>query len=92
MVAQDRRENRDDDALMAKWIEPDPTRGGRADARLKEFGVHIWALAGYASPGQCDPVTLASAYNIPWEAAEAALAYYERHSVISEARIAANSD
>jgi len=91
MVAQDRREIRDADELIAKWIEPDPIRGGRADARLKQFGVQVWALAGYAPLGEADPIKLAIAYDIPVEAAEAALAYYERHSVIIEARIADNS-
>lgn len=81
----------DHDKLIEKWIEPDPVKGGRAEFRLKEYGVHMWALAGYLRAVDGDIAEVARAFDVPVEAAQAAAAYYKRHKVVIDDRIAANS-
>lgn len=76
--------------LIARYIEENPTKPGSADARLIGYGVPVWALIGYlpAVGGQARKV--AADYDLPVEAVEAALAYYEQHRAVIDARIAAN--
>src|SRR5438128_1872367 len=40
---------RDDERLIDRYIDPDTGRyaHGRADARLRESGTHVWALIGH---------------------------------------------
>jgi uncharacterized protein (DUF433 family) len=83
--------NADQDKLINEWIEPDPIRGGAAEFRLKRYGVHMWALAGYLRAVDGDIAEVARAYDLPVEAVQAAAAYYERHKVVIDDRIAANS-
>jgi len=89
MVAKSRDESRGQDALIEKWIEPDPYRPGLANARLKEYAVHVWALIGYLPAVDNDVAVAAHDYDVPTEAVEAALAYYARHKALIDDRIAA---
>jgi hypothetical protein len=73
-----------------KWIEPDPWRPGAFDVRVREYGVHVWALIGHAKATGRSAADVAGDYEIPVEAAEAAFAYYEQHQAIIDARIEAN--
>jgi uncharacterized protein (DUF433 family) len=74
-----------------EWIEPNPQRPGAADMRLKEYGVPVWALIGHLEVVNGDITLVARDYDIPGEAVDAALAYYNRHKAVIDARIAANS-
>jgi uncharacterized protein (DUF433 family) len=80
-----------DDDLIKRYIEPDPHRSGPAYARLKESGVHVWALVGHwqATGRETEPV--AQDYELPREAVQAALAYYRRHTAAIDAHLAANA-
>lgn len=90
MVAQDRDEAAETDALIEAWIEPNPYRSGAADVRLKEYGVSVWAIVGYLQGVGGDAERVARAYDVPVAAVRAAQAYYARHSAVIDARMAAN--
>ena len=90
MVAQGRDEAVEASALIDAWIEPDPYRSGKAEARVREYGVHVWALIGHMPIATWDAEEVARAYAIPIDAARAAHAYYARHAAVIEARIEAN--
>jgi uncharacterized protein (DUF433 family) len=77
-------------ALIDRWIEPNPHRPDPAEAVLKSYGVSVWALVGYLAMVCGDAARVAQDYEIPLEAVEAALAYYRRHQPLIDARIAAN--
>jgi uncharacterized protein (DUF433 family) len=80
----------DEDALIEKWIEPDPNRPGAAHYWLKGYGVHVWALVGHFK-GVGDVATVAKDYDVPVESVEAVLAYYKRHKAVIDDRIAWNA-
>ena len=76
--------------LIHKYIEQDPYRPGKADARIKNEGVHVWALIGHMPEERRDATEIALAYRLPLEAVHAAIAFYERYRCIIDDRIAAN--
>jgi uncharacterized protein (DUF433 family) len=76
--------------LVARWIEPNPHRPGVEDAILVDYGVSVWALIGYLAMVENDVARVAADYEIPLEAVEAALAYYQEHKSAIDARLAAN--
>ena len=81
-----------DGELITRYIELNPQRPGIDRARLKDYGVSVWALIGYlkqATGG--DIARVAADYDVPIEAVEAALAYYRRHPAAIDARIAATT-
>lgn len=77
----------DDSSLIARYIDESPVYGGIADARLRDYGVSVWALVAYylAADGSIDVV--AHDYDVPREAVQAVLAYYRRHQCFVDARI-----
>ena len=79
------------DALIAEYIELNPDRPGLDHARLKEFGVAVWALIGYLRGADDDIDGVAADYEVPREAVLAAIAYYERHRALLDHRIAVNN-
>lgn len=91
MVAQGRDEAAEASALIDAWIESDPYRPGEADVRLREYGVHVWALIGHLLGMNGDVDQVARDYVIPVDAVRAARAFYARHTTIIDARIAANA-
>ena len=78
--------------LIERWIDPGSRQYGRAEARLKRYGVSVWVLMSYWYYGQGDIDVVAGAYNLPREAVEAALAYYRQHQKYIDARILLNED
>ena len=88
-------EQRDEDALIARWLEPHPYKGGKAEYRVAGRGVQMWALASYFRTDdgpKADYLDQAArAYDLPREAVEAALAFYRRHQVIIDDRMDANA-
>jgi len=81
----------DPDALIARYLEPNPHKPGPADVWLKDYGVSVWALVGYWQAAGHDARRVAADYEVPLEAVEAALAYYKRNHAIIDARLAANA-
>ena len=79
------------DVLITEYIELNPDRPGLDQARLKESAVAIWALIGYLRGTNGDVDRVAADYEIPREAVEAAIAYYERHRALLDHRIAINN-
>jgi uncharacterized protein (DUF433 family) len=79
-----------EDALIAEWIEPNPDKGGRDEYRLRRYGIAVWAIAGYWRAGERDVERVARDFAIPRDAAEAALAYYKRNTVVLDNHLDAN--
>ena len=77
--------------LIQQYIEPNPHKPGIEEARLKEYGVPVWALIGYLPAVRGERSQLARAYGVPVEAVEAAYQYYLRYRAVIDARIAANN-
>jgi uncharacterized protein (DUF433 family) len=77
--------------LIERYITEDPYRPGPAEARLATFGTHVWAIVSYYQQAvHCDLDQVAGDYAIPREAVEAALAYYQAHKQVIDARILLN--
>ncbi len=77
--------------LIDRWIEHNPHYPGKADARLRDYGVPVWALIGHARAVSGDSAQVARDYDLPLEPVEAAFAFYERHQAIIDDRIEANT-
>jgi uncharacterized protein (DUF433 family) len=75
--------------LIDRYIDSSPY--GIADARLRDYGVHVWAIIGQlrVATGGVDEV--AQDYRVPPEAIKAALAYYEQNKEYIDARLLLNS-
>lgn len=85
--------SQDQQRLIEQYIDLNTDRypGGRADARLREYGVPVWALIGQLRAIGGDLDQLAADYELPREAVEAALAYYDQNRQYIDARIALNA-
>jgi uncharacterized protein (DUF433 family) len=78
--------------LIDTYIEQDPYKPGPAGARLKSTGVPIWALISYYKRAVHEDIEqTARDYELPREAVEVALEYYDRHKKLIDARITLNS-
>ena len=83
----------DDARLIERYVEPNGDRypAGRADARLRDHGVSVWALVRHLRAVGGDIDQLAEDYALPREAIEAALAYYRRNKDAIDARLLLNT-
>jgi uncharacterized protein (DUF433 family) len=77
--------------LITRWIEPHPWKDDPAEARLREQKISVWALIGALRMYDGDPAQVAEGYQIPLEAMQATLAYYQQHQCAIDARLAANA-
>jgi len=82
-----------DQELIDRYIDAEWDRypSGRADARLKDYGVPVWALIGQLQAIGSDLDQLAADYELPREAVEAALAFYRQNKKYVDARLLLNS-
>lgn len=80
-----------EEQLIERYIELNPHKAWLAEARLKDYGIAVWALVGYLPAVGNDLAQVAADHEIPREAVEAALAFYRRHQALIDARLAANS-
>lgn len=78
-----------DQQLIDQFIQIDAA-GGCADARVMNYGVPVWALVGYWQVNGRDIDVVAKDYELPREAVQAAMAFYERHREVIDARMLAN--
>jgi uncharacterized protein (DUF433 family) len=78
------------DALIAAYIEPNPHHAGADEARLKGYGVSVWAIVDTYQTAKGDLAQVARHYEVPVEAVEAAITYYVKHRVVIDNRRAAN--
>jgi len=78
--------------LIERYIDLDTERyaGGRADARLKESGVSVWAIVAFLPVYDSDIARVADHFSISETEVHAALAYYHRNKAYVDARIALN--
>jgi uncharacterized protein (DUF433 family) len=83
----------DEQQLIERYVDPEWDRfpGGRADARLRDSGVPVWALVAHFGATGNDPVQLARDYHLPRSAVEAALAFYRQNKEYIDVRILLNS-
>lgn len=79
-----------DTELIELYVDASPSVGGAAEARLRRSWVPVWAVIGQIPVAGNNVESLAEAYDIPAEEAEAALAYYRRHRDVIDARLDAN--
>jgi uncharacterized protein (DUF433 family) len=82
-------EGGDAQLLIKRWIAPNPHRP--SEVVLKEYGVAVWALVGYARGVDGDVAEVARAYDLPPDAVRAALAYYRQFPLQIDAKLAANA-
>jgi uncharacterized protein (DUF433 family) len=80
-----------DDELIARYISIYPHRPYAEEARIAEFGVPVWALIGALPQVNHDLDELARAYDIPRQAVDAAIAWYQRHRDLIDARLLLNN-
>jgi uncharacterized protein (DUF433 family) len=82
----------DEEQLITRFIDLDTDRysGGRADARLKDSGVAVWAIVAFLHVYDNDVARVAEHFTIAEAEVEAALAYYRRNRKFVDARIALN--
>jgi uncharacterized protein (DUF433 family) len=91
MAASPQRSDLDEQHLIEKHISLEYERyGGRADARLKESGVSIWAIVAYLEMYEGDLDKVAWSFELSQEEMDAALAYYRRNKKYIDARITLN--
>lgn len=76
--------------LIEAYIERDPLRPGRDEARLKQYGIAVWAVIGALESVGGDVEDAAAEHDISPDAVRAALAYYERHRELIDNRREAN--
>jgi uncharacterized protein (DUF433 family) len=75
---------------MSACTELNPQKPWSAEARLKQYGIPVWAIVGYL-PVYEDLDEIARGYDVPRAMVEAAAAYYRRHKGAIDARIEANN-
>ena len=80
-----------DQELIDRYIELNPNRPGRAEARVSGYAVPVWALVGHLEAVHGDVGQVAHDYRLPRGVVEAALAYYRRYTTLIDARLEANA-
>jgi uncharacterized protein (DUF433 family) len=82
----------DEQRLIERYVDLDTGRfaGGRADARLKDSGVSVWAIVAILPVYRDDVARVADHFSISVDEVEAALAYYRRNNKYVDARLTLN--
>ena len=70
--------------LIEQYIEPDDNP---VTAWVRGYGVPIWALIGYLRVVDGNIEQVATDYDLPRDAVEAAIAYYNRHRQAIDAKL-----
>ena len=78
-------------SLVARWVEANPDDPWEGEARVKATGVPVWALIGYLPAVGNDVEQVAIDYELPVEAVEAAVAYYNKHRTAIDVRLEQNA-
>lgn len=79
-----------DQALISRWIVPNPHKPDPAEAWVLPAHLSVWAVIAQLELDGWDLSGIADWYELPREAVEAANAYYRQHPVEIDARIARN--
>lgn len=75
--------------LITEYID---SSSSPSEARLRKYGVHVWALIGYLRAVGDNVDQVAADYEVPRAAVEAAIAYYQRHRANIDARLILNAE
>jgi uncharacterized protein (DUF433 family) len=78
------------DELIGHWITRNPHKSDPAEAAVLPRRTSVWVVIGQLQLDYGKAESVAGAYDLPVEAVEAALAYYQRHQAAIDKRIAAN--
>jgi uncharacterized protein (DUF433 family) len=78
------------DGRLGLHLEADPYKPGAGSARVRGTGVPVWAIVDHMRVTGDDEERTAQEFEIPVDAVRAAVAYYEDHRQVIDARIAAN--
>jgi hypothetical protein len=78
--------------LILRYVDVDPIHSGPGNVRLKDSGVHVWAIIGFHLANGRSVARTASGYEIPEIEVEAALAFYRRFKWAIDARLAENEE
>jgi uncharacterized protein (DUF433 family) len=81
-----------DEELIARYITIDPRYTGSGDVRLRDSGIHVWAIIGQLAASGWDSRAVADEYGIKVDEVEAARAYYRHNHDAIDGRLAANGD
>lgn len=74
--------------LIARYIARDPRDPGLLNSYLPDYGVAVWAIVSrFETVNGGDLDEAAADYDLPREAVEAALAFYDRHTAAIDAKI-----
>jgi uncharacterized protein (DUF433 family) len=80
-----------EDELVARYIALNPYKPGRANARLVESGMAVWAFIGWLEAANWDEAQAAEDHEISSEQVRAAIAFYKRYKDIIDDRREGNS-
>lgn len=83
MAVQDTRA---EDELIAHYIQENPYKPGRANARLVESGMAVWAFIGRLEAENWDEAQIAQNYELSAAQVRAAIAFYRRYKEIIDDR------
>jgi len=89
-VATKQSQTRRDEELIAQYIAPHPKKPGADQAIIAGHDVSVWALIGYLHGTSESVPNVAADYDLPVEAMEAAMAYYQQYKALIDSRIAVN--
>ena len=92
MARTSRPTNPSDQLLIDRYVDQDVGRypGGRADARLRDSGVSVWAIVAFLGVYEDDPVKVAEHFGLSRAELDAALAYYRLNKPYIDARVVLN--
>jgi uncharacterized protein (DUF433 family) len=75
------------DAELDAMIEQDPGKPGRHNARLAEYGTHVWAIIASLQGTGWSIAQTAKNHQLPEAAVVAAIRYYENHRDLIDAEL-----
>src|SRR5262245_39993135 len=75
------------EAELDAMVEQDPRRPGRHNARMRDYGTHVWAIVAALQRTAWDIATVADEYHMPEVAVRAAVRYYERNKELIDAEL-----
>ena len=92
MLARMQTHTETDDELIARYLEPNPYKPGKAYYRLVESGTPIWVFIGRVEAANGNLAEVADEHEISPAQIDAALAFYERYKEIVDDKRLSNRE